>query len=72
MRGMTEEAVPGDFQLTASSGIPIVTLETSSYIHEKYDEVFTPVLPIKAWKSERELTGGEADYDADLNDDVPF
>ena len=54
------------------TGIPIATLESGSYMHEKYDEVFTPELPITAWKSERELTGGEPDLDSDLNDDVPF
>ena len=54
------------------AGIPIVKLESDSYMHELYDEVFTPHLPIVAWKSEAELVGGEPDLDSDLEDEIPL
>ena len=53
------------------AGIPIVVLESDSYMHPEYDEVFTPLMPIKAWKSEAELMGGKPDLDDELNDEVP-
>ncbi len=54
------------------TGIPIVKLESDSYMHELYDEVFTPQLPIVAWKSEAELMGGEPDPEPGLDDEIPF
>jgi hypothetical protein len=51
--------------------IPIVALDSDSYMHPIYDEVFIPKLPLKAWKSEAELLGGE-DPGPLPDDSIPF
>ena len=54
------------------TGVPIVALQSDSYVHDLYDEVFTPQLPIVAWKSEAELMGSEPDLDSELSDEISF
>ena len=54
------------------TGIPITALETDSYMHHEHGKVHVPALPLRSWKSEKELTTGEDDFDADLDDEVGF
>ena len=53
-------------------GVPIIALESDSYEHPEYGEVFVPQVPIVAWKSEAELMGAEPDLDSELSDEISF
>jgi len=52
--------------------IPIIALETDWYMHHEHGKVHVPVLRLVCWKSQKELTTGEADFDADLDDEIGF
>ena len=52
------------------TGLPVIRLNVDSYKHRTFGKVMVPVLPIVAWRSERELLGGEPGLDVELNDSI--
>lgn len=50
--------------------LPIIELQTSSYRHKRFGEVYIPVLRLVGWQCEAELSSSGA-AEPDLNDDLP-
>ena len=59
-------------QRQGNTGLPVIRLDVDDYKHKTYGKVFVPKFSVVGFKSEAELTGGEADLDADLSDSIPF
>jgi hypothetical protein len=60
-------------QRQGNTGLPMVQLGVDSYKHKnkEYGKVFVPQFTLVGFKSEAELAGGEADLDAELDDEIP-
>jgi hypothetical protein len=56
-----------------NTGLPVIRLDVDSYKHKnkEYGKVFVPQFTLVGFKLEAELAGGEADLDAELDDEIP-
>jgi hypothetical protein len=68
----------GIFSRSPRNGyLPIIELGTRSYKHKKYGTVHVPVLKLASWHQvapviESDPAQSEADYGADMDDNIPF